>query len=322
MEFDKLTPDFILHAAEEQGFHTTGILYPLNSYENRVYEIDVANSRKIVGKFYRPGRWPLAAIVEEHDFVSRLAHAGLSVVAPFVLPYPMPEAKTLACSQNMIMAFYPRITGTQHADYSATELKALGTFLAQLHETGARFECTQRPPLDPDSYGFSQLDVIFSLPFIPDDLRAALEATLTRAVEMTIPYFQNEWEYVTVHGDFHAGNVLWQAGTPHVVDFDDMLEAPPVQDVWMLLNGSSEEKKLQADAFFSAYEKIRPFDRDSLVLCEPLRSLRLTRHAAWIGGRYAEPAFQRAFPYFTQRRFWEEYLLTMKEQVGILQEMF
>jgi Ser/Thr protein kinase RdoA (MazF antagonist) len=55
-------------------------------------------------------------------------------------------------------------------------------------------------------------------------------------------------------------------------------------------------------------------------MAEPLRTLRMIRHAAWIGQRYAEPAFQRAFPYYRERRYWEEFLLSIKEQISLLQE--
>lgn len=321
MSFDKLTPDTILKAAEMAGFKPTGVIYPLNSYENRVYDVRLEDGSRVIAKFYRPGRWNLAAIQEEHDFVWRLAQSGLAVVAPLEITQAIKQIRTLLKMDEFYVAFTPHIKGVQHADYSERELALLGDFLARLHNVGADFRIKERPVLDPESYGYAQLEKILTLPFIPHDILDSLQSTLMQAVDATVPYFENEWEYVTVHGDFHAGNVLWCAGEPNVVDFDDMLEAPPVQDVWMLINGRAEEKIHQKKAFFTAYEKIRAFDHDSLALMEPLRTLRLVRHAAWIGGRYSENAFKLAFPYFTQRRFWEEYLLTMKEQVGVLQEI-
>ena len=36
-----------------------------------------------VVKFYRPNRWSNEAIQEEHDFLTELTQAGVSVVAPW-----------------------------------------------------------------------------------------------------------------------------------------------------------------------------------------------------------------------------------------------
>ena len=59
--FYNLTPERILAAVETSGLTCTGTCYSLNSYENRVYEVEVKEAsgslgRRIV-KFYRHGRW-------------------------------------------------------------------------------------------------------------------------------------------------------------------------------------------------------------------------------------------------------------------------
>jgi Ser/Thr protein kinase RdoA (MazF antagonist) len=134
------------------------------------------------------------------------------------------------------------------------------------------------------------------------------------------PFFEMDFQNIAVHGDCHWGNILWDREGPNLVDFDDMLLAPPVQDVWMLFNGTREEVHAQREAFFKGYETFREFDHDSLILTEPLRTLRMIRHAAWIGKRYDEAVFQHAFPYYPETRYWEEFLLSIKEQVSLLQE--
>jgi Ser/Thr protein kinase RdoA (MazF antagonist) len=65
----------------------------------------------------------------------------------------------------------------------------------------------------------------------------------------------------------------------------------------------------------------RKFDESTLILIEPLRTLRMIHHVAWIGQRFEEPAFQRAFPYYRENRYWEELLLSMKEQISLMQEL-
>jgi len=64
--YENLTPDCILDALESVGFETTGSLLALNSYENRVYQVSLADGRFVIAKFYRPERWPDKAILEEH----------------------------------------------------------------------------------------------------------------------------------------------------------------------------------------------------------------------------------------------------------------
>ena len=89
----------------------------------------------------------------------------------------------------------------------------------------------------------------------------------------------------------------------------------------MLFHGEEDEQRAQRQAFFQGYRLFRPFDESELYLAEPLRTLRLIHHAAWVGRRYQEEIFQRAFPYYRERRHWEEFLQTMKEQIALLQEL-
>ena len=70
--FDALTPDFILQAVESQGLICDGRIFPLNSYENRVYQVGIEDSEPLIAKFYRPGRWTGEQIREEHEFCFEL----------------------------------------------------------------------------------------------------------------------------------------------------------------------------------------------------------------------------------------------------------
>jgi Ser/Thr protein kinase RdoA (MazF antagonist) len=46
--------------------------YPLNSYENRVYQFQDEDRQRYVVKFYRPERWSAEQIQEEHQFAHDL----------------------------------------------------------------------------------------------------------------------------------------------------------------------------------------------------------------------------------------------------------
>ena len=54
----------------------------MNSYENRVYQLELDDESWVVGKFYRPGRWPRETIAAEHDFLAELAEAEIPVAPP------------------------------------------------------------------------------------------------------------------------------------------------------------------------------------------------------------------------------------------------
>ncbi|MES2564294.1 MAG: phosphotransferase, partial [Pseudomonadota bacterium] len=75
--YDKLTPEVILDAVESPGYRCDGRLLALNSFENRVYQVWLDDGSALVAKFYRPGRWSNAAILEEHAYALELQAAEL-----------------------------------------------------------------------------------------------------------------------------------------------------------------------------------------------------------------------------------------------------
>jgi len=320
MHFNDLLPERILKIVASQGYRPTGVLYPLNSYENRVYEIGVEGGDPVIGKFYRPERWGPETLAEEHRFLEKLEELEIPVVRSLELPEATSYSPALAYDPPFYYSLFPKFRGREHAENTQEDLRWLGRTLGRLHNVGERFSAPHRMTLNPETYGYQSLDFILRLDFLPADLRPALEQILSQALKLTEPYFQHAPANIVLHGDCHPGNVLWNVAGPHLLDFDDMIHAPPVQDLWMLFYGSPEERAEQRKAFFEGYEVFRPFDHHSLRLTEPLRTLRMIRHTAWIGGRHEEAIFQRAFPYYRERRYWEEFLLSLKEQIALLQE--
>ena len=321
MSFSNLLPDTIFDAVNEQGLVPTGTLFALNSYENRVYEIHLEDHDPIVAKFYRPGRWSDQAIGDEHRFIKALGEVEIPVVEPLPLKKHLPSLSTLGKFEGYYFAFFPKFRGREHPDITNDDRKWLGRTLARLHNVGEFFKAPHRLCLDPQTYGYQSLDYILRQTFIPDDLKSNLESILLGNLKQIEPFFERNLKTIALHGDCHPGNILWNPQGPHLLDFDDMVVAPPVQDLWMLFHGSEEEKREQKKAFFEGYRMFRDFDESTFVFTEPLRTLRMIRHAAWIGQRYEEPAFQRAFPYYEERRYWEEFSLSMKEQWALLQEL-
>ena len=55
-------------------------------------------------------------------------------------------------------------------------------------------------------------------------------------------------------------------------------------------------------------------------LIEALRSLRMIHYAAWLARRWNDPAFPLAFPWFNTTRYWEDHVLSLREQLGEIHE--
>ena len=123
-----------------------------------------------------------------------------------------------------------------------------------------------------------------------------------------------------LHGDCHAGNVLWTRDGPHFVDFDDARTGPAVQDLWMLLSGDRAAMTRQLSDVLSGYEDFHDFDPRELHLVEALRTLRLIHYAAWIARRWDDPAFPAAFPWFNTPRYWQDRILELREQIAAMDE--
>jgi Ser/Thr protein kinase RdoA (MazF antagonist) len=83
--YAELSPEAVLDSLESIGFRCDGRVLALNSYENRVYQIGIEDSEPVVAKFYRPGRWSDAAILEEHAFAAELSAQEIPVVAPLAV---------------------------------------------------------------------------------------------------------------------------------------------------------------------------------------------------------------------------------------------
>jgi Ser/Thr protein kinase RdoA (MazF antagonist) len=87
----------------------------------------------------------------------------------------------------------------------------------------------------------------------------------------------------------------------------------------MLLTGDEHERIQQQNALLEGYEEFRDFDDRELQLIEALRAMRMLHYMAWLAQRWNDPSFKHNFPWFNTRRYWEDQLLQLKEQLGTLQ---
>lgn len=315
--FAGLTPDTLLDALESVGLRPDGRLLALNSYENRVYQVGIDDEAPLVVKFYRPGRWSDPQILEEHAFVAELAGNELPVVAPLAV-----DGQTLLRHGDFRFTLFPRRGGRAPEFDRPDTLTWMGRFLGRIHALGATRAYAARPALDCASFGDASLAYLMAHDWLPQELREVYHGVALQALDGVRRAFDRAGSVATLrlHGDCHAGNVLWTDDGPHFVDFDDSRSGPAVQDLWMLLSGEREHQSAQLADLLAGYEDFCEFDTRELHLVEALRTLRLLHYSAWLARRWHDPAFPAAFPWFGSQRYWQDRILELREQIALMDE--
>ena len=299
--FFSLTPDRVLDAVEVGGLRCAGRCLPLRAFENRVYEVELEDERRLVVKFYRPGRWSRETILDEHAFLADLAAAEVPAVAPLDLG----TGSTLGEIEGILYAAFPKVRGRTLDELDAEGRRRIGRAIGRLHAVGASREAPHRPRLDVNRYIREPVDVVLAGKFIPEGLAPRYrEVALRIADAVAAPLAAARVQ--RVHGDLHWGNILWASDGPILVDFDDCLVGPPVQDLWLLARGGSEDARKERLDLLEGYELFREFDRSTLSLCEALRAMRIVYMSGWIARRWDDPSFPQAFPMFRNHNYWNQ----------------
>ena len=312
-----LTPVCLLDAIESLGLRCDGRLLALNSFENRVYQVGIEDGSLLVAKFYRPGRWSDAAILEEHAFTLELMAREIPVVAPLCV-----AGATLHAHAGYRFALFPK-QGGRAPEFDRPEvLQWMGRFLGRIHAVGALAPYVSRPALDIAAFGEEPRRFLSASGFVAEDIEDAWSSVVDQALQQVGHAFARAGKVPTLrlHGDCHQGNVLWTDQGPHFVDFDDSRSGPAVQDLWMLLSGDEEAMGRQLGRLLAGYEQFHGFDRRELHLLEALRTLRLIHYSAWIARRWDDPAFPVAFPWFGTARYWQDRILELREQIALMSE--
>ena len=312
-----LSPDVVIQAVEQAGFAVDGRMLALNSYENRVYQVGIEEGTPVVVKFYRPGRWSREALLEEHAFALELAAAEIPVVAPLVL-----DGRSLHEYEGYSYAVYPRRGGRWPDLDKHDDRMWMGRFLGRMHRVGAVRPFEHRRAFGVDWLAEEPAAYLLASDWLPDyqvdryrDVTDALIERIRDAFDAAGPLRR-----LRLHGDCHRGNVLWTESGPHFVDLDDCVTGPAIQDLWMLLAGSRDERQGQMRDLLEGYDQFGEFDRVQLGLIEPLRALRMIHYAGWLARRWSDPAFPLAFPWFGAPRYWEDHVRQLVEQLEALDE--
>ena len=316
--YKNLGPDDIINAVEHIGYQCDGRILALNSYENRVYQIGLEENKPIIAKFYRPLRWTDEAILEEHRFTHALAKSEIPVVAPC----SDASESTLFRHGTYRLAIYPRQGGYSPELDNPDHLTQIGRAVARIHNVGATETFTHRTTLNIDHFGIASYKFLLASGFIPGELEIAYQSLAEDLIKRIKGCYQRAGDIcmLRIHGDFHHGNILWRDDIPYIVDFDDTCTGPSIQDLWMSLSGDRQYMTARLNDLLEGYTEFRDFDARELHLIEALRTLRMMRYAAWLAQRWDDPAFPRAFPFFNTQRYWEDHILSLREQAALMDE--
>ena len=320
--FDLLTPEVVLQSvAQVFRLSLEGSLVPYPSYINRVYGVKDDDGREYIVKFYRPGRWTYEAVEEEHLFLADCGEEELPVITPVTdedgdTLFEISAVNRTGEEQDFLMALFPKRGGRSFDAEGGETWYRLGRLLGRLHIVGRRRSAAHRVVLDPAVTSRPQLDEL--LPMVHPELASEFKDHCYSVLEKIEPLFLNAHSQ-RIHGDCHRGNILERPGTGlMLIDFDDMVTGPAVQDLWMLLPGRREESSGEIGQFSAGYEEFTAFPWESLNLVEPLRFMRMIHFTAWCARQRGDKGFSRHFPDWGTKAFWTRELEDLRDQSRVI----
>jgi len=295
--FENLTPDRILDAIESgMDNQLTGLTAPLPSYINRVYELQPVAGERVIAKFYRPGRWAREALQDEHDFVLDCALDEIPVVAPLELA----GGGTIGEYEGILYSVFPKRSGREMDLHTEEGWRRLGSLVGRIHLAGSRREAGNRLRMHPGFMSPHQTD--------------RFKDVTSRIVEIALREFEGV-DLQRIHGDCHRANILERPDEGlMVIDFDDMVMGPPVQDIWLLLPDHANSARHEINLILEGYEQFMEFDDHSLRLVEILRAMRIIYFLSWCSTQVDDFKFQSNFPDWGSEMFWQRETADLEHQ--------
>ena len=310
-DFENLTPDRILEAVEAGlDRDLTGLTSPLPSYINRVYELQSADGERFIAKFYRPGRWTRAAVQDEHDFVLDCADDEIPVVAPRKLA----GGGTVGEYEGILYAVYPKRSGREMDLQTDEGWRRLGSLVGRIHAAGARRDAAERLRMHPEATTLPEIALLLEQCGMRPHQAGRFRDVTDRIIDIALREFEGV-DLQRIHGDCHRANILERPGEGlMVIDFDDMVVGPAVQDIWLLLPGAANSSRREIQLILEGYEQFAEFDDRQLRLIEILRAMRIIYFLAWCSMQQADFRFQSNFPEWGSEMFWQREISDIEHQ--------
>ncbi len=316
-DFEHLVPDVMLNLVEQStGLRMTGLATPLPSYINRVYEVQTVDGDRLIVKFYRPGRWSREALQDEHDFVADCAAEEIPVIAPIKIK----DNTTLYEADGIYFTVFPKRFGRQLEINSDADWIRVGRLLSRVHMVGSKREALARTDIHPGKSTAEHINHLIDNRFVTPRYAQEFKEVTTETLN-TISVLFDDVEFMRIHGDCHCGNLLDRPGEGiMIIDFDDMMIGPPVQDLWLLLPDVADKCRNELDLILKGYEQFREFDDRSIRLIEPLRAMRIIYYLAWCSRQVNDYKFKATYPEWGSDSFWQREISDLHRQLQIINE--
>ena len=315
-DFEHLVPDVMLDTVEAVlGKRLSGMATPLPSYINRVYGIQTMDGTPLIAKFYRPGRWSREALADEHRFVADCAADEIPVIAPLEI-----NGTTLHESGGIFFTIFPKRFGRQLEIKSVKDWIRVGRLMGRVHVVASRGDAPARTDLHPHCSTEAHLAHLLENGFVTPRFENEFLTIADELMDLIGDLFDDA-EFIRIHGDCHCGNLLHRPGEGiMIIDFDDMMVGPPVQDLWLLLPDRADRCRRELDLLLRGYELFREFDYPSLRLIEPLRAMRIVYFLAWCSRQVNDYRFQALYPNWGSDGFWQRELADLTRQIQVIRE--
>ena len=119
---------------------------------------------------------------------------------------------------------------------------------------------------------------------------------------------------IPLHGDCHRGNLIYRPEEGvKLIDFDDMVIGPAIQDIFMLLPNHPQECEYELELIQKGYETFRPFPKKEIACIRTLQLMRQIHFSAWCSIQKSEPHFQTYFAYLKEDKHWLELCRQLKD---------
>ena len=311
--FACLSPDTVLSAAETAlGRAFDPVVTPCNSYVNRVYSLRDEEGERFVVKFYRPGRWGKEAVAEEHAFLAECAAAELPVVAPLPLKEgvaragsgPIDTTDTIGERDGILFACFPFRSGRTFDVTGDDDYLRLGSLIGRLHAVSRLARADSRVTFHPIDLTLAFCRAFADSDSLHPDMRGEFLDLCFGVLETASARFDRS-SFIRIHGDCHRGNILDRLDEGLLlIDFDDMMTGPAVQDLWLLLPDHLESARREMGLLVEGYERFGSFDRRSLDLVETLRFMRILYFLSWREAQKDDSLFAERNPDWGTKAFW------------------
>ena len=202
------------------------------------------------------------------------------------------------------LLFFPKKGGRAIDELSPELWQETGRLIGRIHELGRQALVNDRTTWRPSIATKAHLDTLIQIGIVPDALKARFYKSVVDFIEKSETLFDSLALYL-IHGDCHFGNLIYRPEESlYIVDFDDCVIGPAIQDLWMLLPESVDDCEHEIALFKEGYNLFSSFPDHELALIPTLSLMRQIHFSAWCAIQSHEPQFKASFPQWGVEQYW------------------